>query len=102
MASLKGQCSMACKGDKRSCWHMDCKILRRFKSGKFLIENRHNYVRAAFPADLLFSISEEREYGQHNLTADSLDLEAEVAREALRQTMASKLQNSFKVSFRDS
>jgi len=77
---------------------MDCKILRRFTSGKFLIENRHNYVRAAVPADLLFSISEERDYSQHNLTADALDLEAEVAREALRQTMVSKLQNSFKVN----
>jgi len=98
MVALKGQCSVSCKGDKRSCWHMDCKILRRFTSGKFLIENRHNYVRAAVPADLLFSISEERDYSQHNLTADALDLEAEVAREALRQTMVSKLQNSFKVN----
>ena len=100
MVTLKGQCSVSCKGDKRSCWHLDSKILRRFKSGKFLIENRHNYVRAAVPADLVFSISEERDYGQYNLTADELDLEAEIDRERMRQTIASKLQNSFRVSLR--
>ena len=97
MVALKGQCSVACKGDKRSCWHMDCKILRRFTSGKFLIENRHNYVRAAGPADLLFSISEERAYSQYNLTADELELEAATDRETLRQTTAHKLRNSFRV-----
>ena len=100
MASLKGQCSIACSGDKRSCWHMECKILRRFKSGKFLIENRKGYVRAAVPAALFFSISEESTYGQYNLTADELDLEAEEDRETMRQTIAGKLQNSFKVSLR--
>jgi len=100
MVALKGQCSVSCKGDKRSCWHLDCKILRRFTSGKFLIENRHDYVRAAVPADLVFSISEERDYGQYNLTADELDLEAEVDRERMRQTIAGKLQNSFRVSLR--
>ena len=100
MASLKGQCSMACKGDKRSCWHMDCKILKRFRSGKFLIENRHGYIRAAIPVELFFSISEENQYSQYNLTADELDLEAEMDREAIRQTIAGKLQNSFKVSLR--
>jgi len=100
MASLKGQCSIACKGDKRSCWHMDCKILRRFSSGQFLIENTHGYARAAVPAALFFSISEESTYNQYNLTADELDLEAEVDRERMRQTIASKLQNSFRVSLR--
>ena len=97
MASLKGQCSVACKGDKRSCWHMDCKILRRFKSGKFLIENSHNYVIAAVPADLFFSISEERDYSQYDLTADELELGAATERETLRQTMEHKLRNSFRV-----
>ena len=100
MVALKGQCSVSCKGDKRSCWHLDCKILRRFKSGKFLIENRYNYVRAAVPAALFFSISEESTYNQYNLTADELDLEAEADREEMRQTIASKLQNSFRVSLR--
>ena len=100
MVALKGQCSVSCKGDKRSCWHLDCKILRRFKSGKFLIENRYNYVRAAVPAALFFSISEESTYNQYNLTADELDLEAEVDRERMRQTIAGKLQNSFRVSLR--
>lgn len=51
MASLKGQCSVACKGDTRSCWHMDCKITKRFTSGKFLIENRRGFIRAAAPAE---------------------------------------------------
>ena len=100
MVALKGQCSVSCKGDKRSCWHLDCKILRRFTSGKFLIENRHDYVRAAVPAALFFSISEESTYNQYNLTADELDLEAEVDRERMRQTIAGKLQNSFRVSLR--
>ena len=97
MASLKGQCSVACKNNKQSCWHMDCKILRRFRSGKFLIENRYNYVRAAAPADLFFSISEERDYSQYDLTADELELDAATDRETLRQTMAHKLRNSFRV-----
>ena len=97
MASLKGQCSTACKGDKRSCWHTDCKILRRFKSGKFLIENRYHYVRAAVPAELLFAISEEREYSPYDLTADELELEAETDREYVRQATAHKLRNSFRV-----
>lgn len=79
---------------------MDCMILRRFKSGKFLIENRHGYVRAAVPAALFFSISEEREYSQYDLTATELDLDAETEREAMRQTIAGKLQNSFRVSLR--
>ena len=100
MASLKGQCSIACSGDKRSCWHVDCTILRRFRSGKFLIENRHGYVRAAVPVELFFSNSEEVAYSQYNLTANELDLEAESEREELRQTIAGKLQNSFKVSLR--
>ena len=97
MVALKGQCSVSCKGDKRSCWHLDCKILRRFKSGKFLIENRYNYVRAAVPADLLFSISEERDYSHYNLTVDELELEAETDRENIRQTGLHKLRNSFRV-----
>ena len=97
MVALKGQCSVSCKGDKRSCWHLDCKILRRFKSGKFLIENRYNYVRAAVPADLLFSISEERDYSQYNVTVDELELEAETDRENIRQTGLHKLRNSFRV-----
>ena len=101
MASLKGQCSVACKGDKRSCWHTDCTILRRFTSGKFLIENRHGYVRAALPIELFFSISEENMYSQYNLTADELELDAAAERETMRQTIAGKLQNSFKVSLRD-
>ena len=97
MASLKGQCSASCKSEKRSCWHKECKILKRFKSGKFLIENNHNYVTAAVPADLLFSISEERAYSQYDLTADELELEAATDRETLRQTVAHKLRNSFRV-----
>ena len=28
-----------------------CKILKRFRSGKFLIENRHGYIRAAIPVE---------------------------------------------------
>ena len=97
MASLKGQCSVACKGDKRSCWHSDCTILKRFQSGKFLIENRNGYIRAAVPAELLFSISEERDYAQYDLKADELDLEAEAARSAIRSSMVHKLQNKFNI-----
>ncbi len=97
MASLKGQCSVTCKGDKRACWHTDCTILRRFKSGKFLIENRHGYVRAAVPSDMFFSVSEEREYSEYNLRADELELEADADREKMRNSMVDKLQSKFNV-----
>lgn len=101
MASLKGQCSVACKGDTRSCWHMDCKITKRFTSGKFLIENRRGFIRAAAPADLVFSISEEREYSQYDLTADELELDAAADRETIRQNMEHKLRNSFRVQLNE-
>ena len=55
MAALRSDCGVACKIDKRSCWHQDCKIVRRFTSGKFIIENNHGYIRAAVHADLYFT-----------------------------------------------
>ena len=87
MAALKGDCGVACKSDRRSCWHVHAKILRRFQSGKFLLENRHGYVRAAIPADIIFSNDEEREYSDYNLKADALELSAMYERELLRAKM---------------
>ena len=72
MVSLKGICTATCTGDKRSCWHKECKIVRRFTSGKFLIENANGYVRAAVPADLVFSTSEENKYNKYNLKVDDI------------------------------
>ena len=91
MVSLKGICTVTCKGDKRTCWHMDCIILKRFTSGKFLIENANGYVRAAVPTDLVFSISEENKYNKYNLKVDDIELGAEAEREQIRQTMANNL-----------
>ena len=61
MASLYGNCTLACK-DKRSCWHVECKILRVFTSGKFLVENRAGYVIAAVPANLEFTETEQEKF----------------------------------------
>tara|TARA_R110002110_G_scaffold154921_1_gene348966 strand:+ start:57 stop:344 length:288 start_codon:yes stop_codon:yes gene_type:complete len=91
MASLKGICTATCTGDKRSCWHKECKIVRRFTSGKFLIENIHGYVRAVESIDLLLSISEESKYGKCDLKVDNITLGAEAEREQIRQRMASNL-----------
>jgi len=92
MASLKGQCKIVCKGNKRYCWHEECTILKRFTSGKFLIENKNGYVRAAVPYDLIFSKAEKKIYKQYNLEANEWVLEAE-GEKTVQQTMASKLQN---------
>ena len=76
MAALKSDCGVACKSDKRSCWHQDCTIVKRFTSGKFIIENKHGFIRAAVPADLYFTAAEEKLYRDYNLEADELELEA--------------------------
>jgi len=97
MASLKGQCALICTGNQRACWHQDCKILRRFTSGKFLIENKNGKVQAAVPYDLIFSNAEKNIYKQYNLEADAWVLEADAKNSILGQTMASKLQS--KINF---
>ncbi len=96
MASLKGMCTVTCKGDKRSCWHKDCKILRQFTSGRFLIENIHGYVRAVGSIDLTFSISEDNKYDTRSSIIDEIDeieLGAIAEREKIRQTMANNLKS---------
>jgi hypothetical protein len=65
-----------------------------------LIENEHGCIRAAVPADLFFSISEERNYNQYNLKANEWTLQIEVEeaeKKASYQTMMNKLRNSFRV-----
>jgi hypothetical protein len=91
MASLKGICTISCTGDKRTCWHKECQILRRFTSGKFLIENIHGYVRAVSSSDLVFSISEESKYNTPNSMIDDVELGAVAERAKIRQTMANNL-----------
>ena len=86
MAALRGECSVACKSDRRSCWHTDGKILRRFQSGKFLIENRHGFVKAVLPFEIIFTSAEEQQYGDYNLGADALELDAMYERQRLRAT----------------
>ena len=73
MASLSGKCSLACR-DTRACWHTNCKIIRVFTSGKFLIKNRAGYVRAAVPADLELTEEERVQYEEYNLYATEEDL----------------------------
>lgn len=73
MASLHGTCSLACK-DKRGCWHSNCKIIRIFTSGKFLIENRAGYIRAVVPANLEFTDEEREKYKDYDLDATEEDL----------------------------
>lgn len=90
MAALKGQCSPACHTDKRSCWHSESKILKRFRTGKFLIENRLGYVRGASPGELKFNDDEAHTYKDYDLEATEEDLEAEFDRQVLR----AKYQNS--------
>ena len=97
MASLKGQCELVCQGNQGTCWHQDCNILRRFASGKFLIENKNGHVRAVVPYDLIFSNAEKNIYKQYNLEADAWILEADAKNSILGQTMASKLQS--KINF---
>ena len=84
MASLRGDCSVACKTDKRSCWHSECKILRRFQSGKFLIENRHGFVRAAVPFEMHFSTAETSKYIDYEVILDDIELGAKLERELLK------------------
>ena len=76
MAALRSDCGVACRSDSKSCWHHDCKIVKRFTSGKFMIENKHGFIRAAVPADLYFTTDEEKLYRDYNLEADELELEA--------------------------
>jgi hypothetical protein len=95
MVSLKGICTVACKGDKRTCWHTDCIILKQFTSGKFLIENANGYVRAAASTDLLFSVSDENKYNKYNMKfssdVDDVEERAEAEREQIRQTRTDSL-----------
>ena len=73
MASLHGNCNMACK-DKRVCWHVECKILRVFTSGKFLVENKGGYVIAVVPANLEFTETEQEKFKDYDLYATEEDL----------------------------
>lgn len=79
-----GECELKCKIDTKSCWHKECKILKLFAVGTFLIENTGGYVRAAVPADLEFNNEETRKYQKYDLTADRLTLEAQAERDLLR------------------
>jgi len=63
---------------------MDCTIVRRFTTGRFLIENKHGYVRAASPIEMYFSVDEAKLYDKYNLNADDLELNAELERKFLR------------------
>ena len=73
MASLMGNCTLACK-DNRSCWHLECKVIRIFLSGKFLVENKQGYVIAVPPANLEFTDTEREQYKSHDLYANEYDL----------------------------
>jgi hypothetical protein len=73
MASLNGICTQACK-DKRVCWHVECKVIRVFTSGKFLVENRAGYVIAAVPAHLEFTEAEQENFKDYDLYATEEDL----------------------------
>ena len=88
MAVIKGNCTINCKSDSRGCWHgsngQECSVRRIFTSGKFLIENRAGYVRAAAPAELIFTEEEKIKYKDRDLEATNLDIEAEMERNILR------------------
>jgi len=73
MASLIGNCTPACK-DKRTCWHLECKVIRIFLSGKFLVENKQGYVIAVPPAHLEFTDEEREQYKDHDLYATEYEL----------------------------
>lgn len=63
MARLKGSCVAACRHTKRDCWHDESVIIRRFVSGKFLIENPKGHVRAAAIENLIFTDNESHIFG---------------------------------------
>ena len=88
MASIMGKCTAAC-GDGRSCWHKECLIIKRFTSGKFLLENKTGYVTASVPKNINFTDYEAIKYGDYNLYADELELDAMLERQII--------QNKFKV-----
>ena len=88
MALVNGKCTAACV-DGRSCWHKECEIVKRFTSGKFLLENKAGYVRAAIPKDIRFTDYEANKYSDYNLFADELELDAMLERQII--------QNKFKV-----
>ena len=73
MASLNGNCTLACK-DKRVCWHVECKVIRIFTSGMVLVENKAGYVIAAVPANLEFTDEEQEKFKNYDLYATEEDL----------------------------
>mgnify|MGYP004453910783 CR=1 FL=1 len=84
MAKVKGDCSVACKKDKRVCWHDSCTIIKMLMTGKFLISNDQGFVRGATPAQLILSNEESRIYKEYDLEADQLALDAKAEKDILR------------------
>ena len=84
MAKVNGDCSAACKKDKRSCWHDSCTIVKMLMTGKFLIANDYGFVRGATPAQLTLTNEESRRYKEYDLEADQIDLDAQGERAILR------------------
>ena len=73
MVTWAGICSRACK-DKRVCWHTECKVVRVFANGKFLIENKGGYVIASAPINLDFTEAEQEKFKDYDLYATEEDL----------------------------
>jgi hypothetical protein len=64
MAHERGPCREICTRDKKSCFHrITCAVVRQFKNGRWLIENRYGFVNAVDERNLIF---EQGEYQKHN------------------------------------
>jgi hypothetical protein len=59
MAYERGPCREICKRDKKSCFHgITCKIVRQFKNGRWLIENRYGLVNSVDERNMIFETGE--------------------------------------------